>query len=789
MRLKYLAVVGVAIFFVMVVANCQDDASVSSSGKAVVLLIDNSDSMRDYPRFEAAKSYIGKLDSGNDWVHMIVSNDGSENNHTPKKCASKEYRDTYKKCFTQDFGYMNNSIDLINSSIGAKGNTDIDKLLRDAINTLDKCFLDNNISKNIVIFSDGEPDNSSRTFNTNISDPNSYIYIANKSSIKIDTVIFGNSNIGIQGLEYATYATNGDSYRYNGSLYLSKPSIAVSKYSNAIFYALGARINYTIEVQNTGDFQLYNVSVCDQLPDGVICVSSSGGTNIDQYVNWSNLEPIQAWNEPKKFWVVGQIGESSHTLLTNFVTVRGVTLKGENVTANASLTVPVVIPSISVNKIVEPSSGSNGTLVNFTINVTNTGNVTLDPVIITDTLPFGLDEPISSHGNHVAGNVATWNMGKLEPGNRTTVWLEARINGSKYGELENKVNVTGTPPTSDNVTDDDTEPVEAKPSGVSVNKTADPSWGSNGTLVNFTIGVTNTGSVNFTTVTVKDTLPTGLRIVSSNMTNVTNDRNVTWTLKDLNASKPIYIQLVAQIDGSKDGNLTNFVEVDGRPERGNNFSANTTANVIVQTPNGKVVVFALDTSGSMKKYYHLAPNESAEIVSTWSHFGNATVSIVSWDHDSELLFGPALLKGNETRLAGILDNLSEMCIETDLTYYDQGLNGSLAELRDPASVPPNSSKIIVFLTGYSEFEAGEKLDEYISEANELGCKVFTIGIGINESFEASKNQQLNLTKISEGTGGIFSPVAAFSPGDLNPIMEIISRELEGDLMYAESEPQ
>ncbi|WP_048144544.1 vWA domain-containing protein [Methanothrix harundinacea] len=201
------------------------------------------------------------------------------------------------------------------------------------------------------------------------------------------------------------------------------------------------------------------------------------------------------------------------------------------------------------------------------------------------------------------------------------------------------------------------------------------------------------------------------------------------------------------------------------------------------------VVFALDTSGSMKKYYHLAPNESAEIVSGWSAFENSTVSIVSWDHASELLFGPAPLKGNEDRLAEILDNLSEMCIETDLTYYDQGLNGSLAELRDPASVPPNSSKIIVFLTGYSEFEAGEKLDEYISEANELGCKVFTIGIGINESFEASKNQHLNLTKISEGTGGIFSPVAAFSSGDLNPIMEIISRELEGDLMYAESEPQ
>ncbi|GEM_PF-4210686 len=193
--------------------------------------------------------------------------------------------------------------------------------------------------------------------------------------------------------------------------------------------------------------------------------------------------------------------------------------------------------------------------------------------------------------------------------------------------------------------------------------------------------------------------------------------------------------------------------------------------------SNRTVVFAFDTSGSMKKYYRLAPNESAEIVSGWSTFGNASVLIVSWDHASELLFGPAPLMGNEDRLAEILNNLSEMCIETDLTFYDQGLNGSLAALRDPAALPSNSSKIIVFLTGYSEFDAGEKLDDYISEANRSGYRIFTIGIGINETFEASQNQHHNLTRISEGTGGNFSTVTAFSPGDLNKTMETISREL------------
>jgi hypothetical protein len=195
--------------------------------------------------------------------------------------------------------------------------------------------------------------------------------------------------------------------------------------------------------------------------------------------------------------------------------------------------------------------------------------------------------------------------------------------------------------------------------------------------------------------------------------------------------------------------------------------------------NYTTVVFALDTSSSMKKYYRMAPNDSTEIVSGWSCFDNATVSIVSWDHDSELLFGPAPLTGNEIHIAEILENLYARCIETDLTYYDQGLNGSLAVLRESAAPSPNSSRMIVFLTGFSEFEPGENLDDYISEANESGYRIFTIGVGINETFNASEMQRHNLTKISKSTGGEFYNVTAFSSEELNPVIEKIASEVDG----------
>ncbi len=358
--------------------------------------------------------------------------------------------------------------------------------------------------------------------------------------------------------------------------------------------------------------------------------------------------------------------------------------------------------------------------------------------------------------------------------------LVAQINGSKFGILTNNVTVTGVTSTGYQVTNNDSENVTAFRPGIEVNKTADLKNGVPSTNVTFLINVTNNGEVNFTQVEVVDVLPEGLEYVSDNRSgNESPKGTVTWSyIGPLVMNGSSCIELVAQINGSKFGILTNNVTVTGVTKTGDNLTNYSSAVVIARNAsielNKTDLVFALDTSGSMKKYYRMAPNEGAEIVSGWSGFDNANVSIVSWDHKSELVFGPAPLEGNESRFAEVLDNLSELCIETDLTYYDQGLNGSLAVLRESLAGSPNSSRIIVFLTGFSEFEPGERLDDYISESNESGNRIFTIGIGINDSFNASQKQYDNLSKISDGTDGIFYKVTAFSSDELNPVIENIT---------------
>ncbi|MGC9514831.1 DUF7507 domain-containing protein, partial [Methanocrinis sp.] len=548
-------------------------------------------------------------------------------------------------------------------------------------------------------------------------------------------------------------------------------------------------VTFLINVTNTGQVNFTEVEVVDVLPYGLDKISYNRSGSVDgQNVTWI-LSGLNV-SESKFIELVAQINSSKSGNLTNKVTATGVQPSGDKVTANDSENVTVFIPSISVNKTAYPESGSNGTRVNFTIKVTNTGNATLNPVIVTDALPEGLDYVSSTGSFNNSSNNVTWNLGTLDKSKPKMVYLEARINRSGPGILTNLVSVEGKPEFGYNATDNDSIAIPVTiPPMISVNKTAYPESGSNGTRVNFTIKVTNTGNATLNPVILTDALPEGLDYVSSTGSFDNSSNNVTWNLGTLDKSEPRVVYLIARINSSTFGDLTNFVEVEGKPMSGNNVTAKDSADVdvnnVTETLNKTDLILALDTSGSMRKYYRMAKNESAEIVSGWSGFENATISIVSWDHESEIVFGPAPLSGNETRLAEILDNLSEMCMETDLTEYDQGLNGSLAMMRDHPDGVAGSWKIIIFLTGYSEFEPGERLDDYISEANESGYRIFTIGLGINESFNASQKQYSNLTRISEGTGGEFYNVTAFSSEELNPVMYNITRVAEGDLRSTE----
>ncbi|HPT19542.1 MAG TPA: hypothetical protein PLJ25_05720, partial [Methanothrix sp.] len=191
---------------------------------------------------------------------------------------------------------------------------------------------------------------------------------------------------------------------------------------------------------------------------------------------------------------------------------------GGNVTANATASVQAQEAKISVTKTADPTFGSPSTDITFNLVVKNTGNTNLTSVFVSDLLPVGMSYR-SSDGGVNNGRYVNWsNIGRLAPEESIPLQIVAHIDGPFVGlvTLTNRVDVEGKPDHGSNVTDYDTATVQAQEAKISVTKTADPTFGSPGTNVTFTLVAKNTGNANLTNVFVSDLLPMGMSYRSSN---------------------------------------------------------------------------------------------------------------------------------------------------------------------------------------------------------------------------------------------------------------------------------
>jgi uncharacterized repeat protein (TIGR01451 family) len=276
------------------------------------------------------------------------------------------------------------------------------------------------------------------------------------------------------------------------------PALTVVKSVNPTTIAtIGARVTFSFVVTNTGNVSLTGVAITDTL-------TAPAGPPLSPITCTATTLAAGAAATCRASYVSTAADFDAGTI-QNSATATGTPPTGPAVTSAPSTAIVTVspAPALSVVKSVAPTTVSAiGQTVSYSFAVTNTGNVTLTGLFISDTLaaPAGPAlGPISCDATALAAGAVTTCRA-------TYVSTAADFDA---GTIQNSATATATPPTGPAVTSPPSTAVVATTSspGLTVVKSASPSTVTQiGDTVTYSFAVTNTGNVSITGLTIDDTL-------------------------------------------------------------------------------------------------------------------------------------------------------------------------------------------------------------------------------------------------------------------------------------------
>ena len=293
--------------------------------------------------------------------------------------------------------------------------------------------------------------------------------------------------------------------------------------------AAGQTITYTVTGSNTGNTTLDPVVLTDDLSkvldnatlvDGSLKATVDGVDGAAPTLSGTTLSWTGALEAGKSVVLTYQVkindGVVGGVLINNKVTGTAKPPTGPEITPPPVTTEhPVKVPGFTVAKAADPASGTNvaaGQTITYTVTGSNTGNTTLDPVVLTDDLSKVLDNATLVDGSlkatvdgvdgaapTLSGTTLTW-TGVLEAGKSVVLTYQVKINAGVAGGtlINNKVTGTAKPPTGPEITPPPvtTEHPVVSPK-IAVVKSSDPVSGSNvvaGQDIKYTLTFTNTGN-------------------------------------------------------------------------------------------------------------------------------------------------------------------------------------------------------------------------------------------------------------------------------------------------------
>jgi large repetitive protein len=284
-------------------------------------------------------------------------------------------------------------------------------------------------------------------------------------------------------------------------------------------------IKYAITVRNNGPDNATGIIVNDQLPSGLVFVSSDStaynpSTGVWQLGNLSN-------GLTRTLNVIARLADGAlPTTIENTATITDSNQCDDDTANNTSTTLvtPQVI-DLSVTKAVDQSTVTVGNNVTWTMTVTNSGPSAATGVQLRDTLPAGVTyvSDTKTRGTFAAGT-GVWDVGNLGVNETVTLTITSKVNVTtlQTNVIEvtaaNQTDIDSTP-NNGVATEDDraSATVTATPIpqvDLSVTKIVSNATPTIGSDVTWTMTVSNTSQVTATGVNLRDVLPAGVRYVT-----------------------------------------------------------------------------------------------------------------------------------------------------------------------------------------------------------------------------------------------------------------------------------
>jgi len=209
---------------------------------------------------------------------------------------------------------------------------------------------------------------------------------------------------------------------------VTHPAIAIVKAPDLQTVEQGATATFNITVTNIGDVTLTNVRVTDAQAPG--CARTSADI------------PALASMAPGASVTYTCTRANVQEAFTNVAVATGTPPEGPDVTASDDARVLVRVPHPAITILKNPKSQTiqQGATATFEITVTNTGDVPLTNVTVTD--------PLAPDCNRA--------LGTLQPGESKKYTCTV---ANVQADFDNVATAVGTPPTGPNVTATDTAPV------------------------------------------------------------------------------------------------------------------------------------------------------------------------------------------------------------------------------------------------------------------------------------------------------------------------------------------